>query len=279
METRGAARPPDCVRGSRPAPPGSGPHTALPAGHSLPSLSSSGSPQLHRELGGSPSCTPTTRRCQARHPRSTRPAPQMTRPPRDPQTGARSWVRPFASCLVTPQLVSSGHRHPQGPCRYLRSFSRTGSPHVTRDGRPDRVSPQANRRATSTPFRTESFKTSRDGALAGLTQSFLPSSGPLRTWGPLRASRIRGGIPGTPACCPENFSLRLCPDCLFLETGRGRHFPREASGPVRGLLTATSSAGSGACAPGLPGPVRAGAGVFSSRLYNGDSGVACAISE
>lgn len=112
---------------------------------------------------------------------SPTPPPQMTRPPRDPQTGARSWVHPFASCLVTPQLASSGHRHPQGPCRYLRSFSRTGSPHVTRDGRPDRVSPQANRRATSTPFRTESFKTSRDGALAGLTQSFLPSPGPLRT--------------------------------------------------------------------------------------------------
>lgn len=172
------------------------------------------------------------------------------RPPSPPR------ALPLPAELLSDEVSSRHQRWPTRPCQ-----------------------PPANRRATPTPFRTESFKTSRDGALAGLTQSFLPSSGHLRTWGPLRASRIRGGIPGTPACCPENFSLRLCPDCLLLETGRGRHFPREASGPVRGLLTATSSAGSGACAPGLPGPVRAGAGVFSSRLYNGDSGVACAISE
>lgn len=193
VETRGAARPPDCVRGSR---PGSGPHTALPAGHGLPSLSSSGSPQLHRELGGSPSRTPTTRRCQARHPGSTRPAPQMTRPPRDPQTGARSWVHPFASCLVTPHLASSGHRHPQGPCRYLRSFSRTGSPHVTRDGRPDRVSPQANRRRL--PLHLERSP-SRPAVTGPLLASRNRSSLPLAPSGPEDRSERLGYVGGSPA--------------------------------------------------------------------------------
>lgn len=116
VETRGAARPPDCVRGSRPAPPGSGPHAALPAGHSLPSLSSSGSPQLHRELGGSPSCTPTTRRCQARHPGSTRPAPQMT----TSTPGPTNW-RPILSPSVRlmPRDTTPRELRPPSPPRAL----------------------------------------------------------------------------------------------------------------------------------------------------------------